>query len=93
MTPLQIALAALSRIASLDEGETVDSTFDEPKSASTARKAIKDIVAWQPLPDDVLLDVARKGLARHHGRAESDGRAIYLAIGREFEATFTRRNP
>ena len=40
---LEIALKALNQIASWDEGETVNSTFDSPGDAQFARNTLRDI--------------------------------------------------
>lgn len=89
MTPLDIALEALNRIASWTEGPTVDSTFDEPSAARVARRAIEDLKHYQPLDGQVLLDVARKGIKRHFTPGQPMGATgTYLAIGREFESFF-----
>ena len=45
MTPLQCTVSALEAIAALDEGSVVNNTFDEPCSATIARKALTAIDA------------------------------------------------
>ena len=90
MTPLQIAVEALTRIASFDEGAEVDSAFDSPATARTARTALKAIEDYRALPTEDIIRMAREGMLRRHRRAGNPALAVYLAVGREFEAHFTR---
>lgn len=52
---LTIALEALTRLASWEEGAEVDNSFDSPHTAKTARLAISDMTRARTLPHEFSL--------------------------------------
>jgi hypothetical protein len=53
---LNIAKAALTNIASLNEGERVTGSFDEPHAAEAAREALAKMDAPEPVKDFAPLE-------------------------------------
>lgn len=95
MTLLQIALEALRRIASPYEGESPDSdpdsTFDEPKSATTARRALRDIAACPRIPLPTMLSIGHRALLKT-GREVSEQEGV-MRIGYAVEAYLRKEKP